>query len=284
MQTNEREIIIEHALENKENVAIVLDITSAATDLVNRIETLLEKHEDLVDVNIWHWNSLGSVLRKKIIKTSVTNFSDRTFEQNDNANKGEIIIEHALENKKNLEMTLDIIFAGYELRQRIVKTFLEELKGFIYKKLNMSQWDWETELCDNPYGGNRYRIFGVYSKFGVLNESVFISLSGNPTGNNLYIGVFTNDTLFYKSMNHLKSRLDNEFGPGKSEASWWFWYQSLESPNCWDYTDWTNKDILIKMHTDRKRVVKDIGNRLLRIIEVAKPEIKKWVQQNPSAP
>ena len=91
----------------------------------------------------------------------------------------------------------------------------------------MSQWDWETELCDNPYGGNRYRIFGVYSKFGVLNESVFISLSGNPTGNNLYIGVFTNDALFYKSMNHLKSRLDNEFGPGKSEASWWFWYQSL---------------------------------------------------------
>lgn len=282
MQTNEREIIIEHALEDKENVnvAIVLDITSVATDLVNRIETLLEKHGDFVDVNIWHWNSLGSVLRKKIIKTSVTNSSDGTFEQNDNTNKGEIIIEHALKNKKNLEMTLDIIFAGYELRQRIVKTFLKELKGFICKKLDMSQWGWKTELCDKPYGGNKYRIFGVASKFGVLDKSVFISLSGNPTGNNIYIGVFTNNELFYKSMNRLKSRLDNEFGPVKSEASWWFWYQSLESPNCWDYTDWTNKDTLIKMHTERCRVVKDVGNHLLRIINVAKPEIEKWVQKN----
>ena len=87
-------------------------------------------------------------------------------------------------------------------------------------------------------------------------------------------------------MNHLRSRLDEECGSGRSwedETEIWIWYQYLKSPN-WNYTDWTNKDTLIKMHTETDRVVKDIGNHLLRIIEVAKPEIEKWVQQNPAPP
>ncbi len=284
MQTNEREIIIEHALEDKENVnvAIVLDITSAATDLVNRIETLLEKHGDFGDVNIWHWNSLGSVLRKKIIKTSVTNSSDGTFEQNDNANKGEIIIEHALKNKKNLEMTLDIIFAGYELRQRIVKTFLTELKGFICKKLDMSQWDWETGLCDKPFEGNNYHSFGVYIKFE--EEPVVISLSGNPTGNNLeiYIAVHTDNKRFHDSMDCLRSMLNEAFpGTRKSDKRWFWWSPSLKKYS--NYADWYNKDTLIKMHIETDAVVQDIGKHLLEIIRVAKPEIEKWVKKNSSA-
>ena len=147
---------------------------------------------------------------------------------------------------------------------------------------------WKKNFGDEPYGKNSHS-FGVSSKFGVLQEPVSILLKGSATLKSLYIGVFSSPTneLSNESMNHLRDRLDEECGSGRSwkdETEIWIWYQSLKKPSAdWDYTDWTNKDTLIEMHTDRKRVVKDIGNRLLKIIEVAKPEIEKWVKQNPSA-
>ena len=66
-----------------------------------------------------------------------------------------IIIEHVLENEKNLDVALDIISLTPEIHSCIIKTFLGELKVFICEeldKLDMSQWKWETELYNNPYG------------------------------------------------------------------------------------------------------------------------------------
>ena len=200
-----------------------------------------------------------------------------------NKRETEIIMEHVFKDNENLEVALDIISRTQEIRKEIIKSFLEKLKGFICKKfickkLDMSQWDWETELYDKPFEGNNYHSFGI--KFG--QEPIVISLSGNPTGNNLYIyiAVLTTNKLFHKTMNHLRSTLDKAFGQGDKPEGQWFWSQFLKSS---DYADWYNKDTLIKMRTDPCRVVEDIGNRLLEIIEVAKPEIEKWAQQNPSA-
>ncbi len=202
--------------------------------------------------------------------------------------KEKIIMEHVLDldNEENLEMALDII--STPIREQIIKTFLKELKDFINKfickKLDMWQWDWKTELCDKPYGGNKYRSFGVSSKFGVLQEPISISLSGNITGNELYIVVCSPST--NESFNEsLRQRLNDELRPGTYWDNWkGIWSQSLQSPNCWNYQDWTHKYTLIKMHTDPCRVVEDIGNYLLRIINVAKFEIEEWVKQNSSAP
>ena len=188
--------------------------------------------------------------------------------------KEKIIMEHVLGEKKkeNLEMALDIISMTQKIRKDIIKSFLEKLKGFICKRLDMSQWNWKTELDYTSHGN-------ISLSFGVSNQDEPISILLQSYGKVIYIGVFTDN-----SMNRLKNRLDNKFGPGKSEAPWWFWYQSLKSSNREDYADWTHKDTLIKMHTETDRVVKDIGNHLLEIIRVAEPEIEKWVQQNPLAP
>ncbi len=191
--------------------------------------------------------------------------------------KEKIIMEHVLGKKKkeNLEMALDIISMTQKIRKDIIKSFLEKLKGFICKKLDMSQldmsqWDWKTELDYTSHGN-------ISLSFGVSNQDEPISILLQSYGKVIYIGVFTDN-----SMNCLKNRLDNKFGPGKSEAPWWFWYQPLKSSNREDYADWTHKDTLIKMHTNPDCVVKDIGNRLCEIIEVAKPVIEEWVDQNPS--
>ena len=195
-----------------------------------------------------------------------------------NKRETEIIMDHVFknnENNENLKVALDIISRTQEIRSRIIKPFLEKLKSFICEELDMSQWGWETELYCKPYGGNNYR------RFGVLQESVSISLSANPMGNDLYIGVFSSNQLCNNLIDRLKRKLDAVFRQGNSD-DWGVWYQPLSFSNR-DYTDWTNKHTLIKMHTDPDRVVEDIGNHLLRIIEVAKPEIEEWVKQNPPA-
>ncbi len=205
-------------------------------------------------------------------------------------NEGEtkIIMEHVFKkdkNNENLEVALDIISRAQKIRRRIIKPFLKKLQDYICKELDMSQldmsqWKWETELCDKPFEGNNYHSFGVYIKFE--KEPVFISLSGNPAGNNLeiYIAVHTDNQLFHESMNCLRIMLDKVFGPGSSESNgrWFWWSPSLKKSS--NYADWYNKDTLIEMHTDHDCVVKDIGDHLFRIIEVAQPVIDQWVKKN----
>ena len=193
------------------------------------------------------------------------------------------IVEHVLE---NLDVALDIMDLTQEIRERIIKTFLEKLKGFICKgftckKLDMSQWKWETGLCDNPYGKN-YISLGVSSKFDVLPEPVYIVLQKQSKDlSNLIIKVIT-DSESNALMRYLSCKLGEELEKD-TRSEEWIWCQSRKSSN-WDYADWTNKDTLIKMHTERCRVVKDIGNHLLRIIKVSKPVIEEWVEQNPASP
>lgn len=200
-----------------------------------------------------------------------------------------IIIKYVLEEKKNLKMALDIIDLTEKIRGQIIQSFLGKLKKVICEKLDekfdMSQWDLETELCDEPYGKNSHS-FGVSSKSGVLQKPVGILLKGSATLKSLYIGVFSSPTneLFNESMNHLKSQLNEKCEPGKywkGEKEIWIWYQSLKKPSDnWDYENWTHKDTLIKMHTDPDCVVKHIGNRLIEIIKVAQPVIDEWVKEN----
>ena len=295
MQTNEKEIIIEHALENEKSLEIMLDIIATDPKLQQIINTSLEKSGkfDFKEINMRSWYSLDLGLRKSITETVVKKSSDIMSKDN-NSGKERMIIEHALENEKNLEMTLDIISAGDELRERIIKPFLKELQVFICKKLDMSQldmsqWEWETELYDKPFEGNKYHSFGIkfdqepFDQEPFDQEPIVISLLGNPTGNNLdiYIAVLTTNQLFHKSRD-LRCKLDKTFGKGdEPNEQWkrWFWSQPLKP----SYADWYSKGTLIEMRTETDRVVKDIGKRLLEIIKVAKPEIEKWVKQNPSA-
>ena len=207
-------------------------------------------------------------------------------------NERKIIIEHVLENKENLEMALDIISLTPEIHSCIIKTFLGELKVFICEeldKLDMSQWKWETELYNKPYGGKKNRIFGVSSKFGVLQEPVGIALAGKPPNGSFDIGVFsspTNELCNEPMKEYLQSHLKTVFKSGRyweSESEIWIWYQSLKKPSDdWDYTDWTNKHTLIKMQTETDRVVKHIGNHLLDIIKEVKSVIDARVEQNPA--
>ena len=286
MQTNEREIIIEHALENEKNLEIMLDIIAADPKLQQVINTSLEKSGkfDFKEINMRSWYSLDPGLRESITETVVKNSSDIMSKDNNSGNE-RIITEHALKNEENLEMTLDIISMSQEIHERIIKTFLEKLKdfickGFICKKLDMSQWVFNKELYNNQ--GKRYRKFGVSRKALEIN----VILEDRSTYySDLIIGVHSE---YVESQEHLRKQLNRKLNKtlekGNGSNSWWIWYQSLKKPSDdWDYIDWNNKDTLVKMHSNPDCVVKHIGNRLLEIIKVAKPVIEEWVEKNSSA-
>ena len=137
--------------------------------------------------------------------------------------------------------------------------------------------------------GKKNRIFGVSSKFGVLQEPVGIALAGKPPNGSFDIGVFsspTNELCNEPMKEYLQSHLNEVFRSGRyweSESEIWIWYHSLKFSN-WDYAYWAHKDTLIKMHTDSKHVVKDIGNYLRDIIKEVKSVIDARVEQNPTTP
>ena len=271
MHTNEREIIIEHALdlEDKKNLEMILDIIATKPKLKQIIKISLEKSgkSDFVD-DIQSWYSLDPGLRKSIIKTVVENSSDRTFEQNDSEN---VIIEHALENEKNLEIALDIIFAYTDLRQRITNNFREKLQVFLKnkKKLTESQFKWQFE-----WEGDFQEVLGVTSKAEDLPE---VRIWINPNSEtDRFIGIHVESLKpSLPAWNPLKSKLEAKLKKGSNRKNpYWIW----KTPN-WKYKDWTDKDNLIKMHTEE--AVKDVGNYFLEIVIEAEPLINEWwVKEN----
>ena len=94
-------------------------------------------------------------------------------------NEREIIIEHALEDDKNLEIALDIISMTQEIRERITNNVFEKLQVFLKKKkeLTESQFEWDFEA-----------LGGVTSKSEDLPK-VGIHIAG--TEKDKFIGIFS---------------------------------------------------------------------------------------------
>ena len=280
MQTNEREIIIEHALglEDKENLEIMLDIIATEPKLQEIINTSLKKSGkfDFKEIDIQSWYSLAPGLRKSIIETVVENSSDIMRKDNDIGSKRRII-EHALENEKNLAMTLDIIFSGPELSQRIAMKFLKELEGFVRKELEESrQWD-DFKLGDNPYKSHRPIIFSVSKK--KWGEQYRVGIQSGYSGRGVEIGaVFSDNHSLLRD--ELDEKLEIKREPNSLPGGWIKRLYSSD-PDNWNYENWCDTDTLVKMSTETGCVVKNVGEHLIKILKGSEPVIDKWIEENP---
>ena len=63
-----------------------------------------------------------------------------------NSSERKIIVEHALENKENLEIALEVNRAYDELYKRISECFCRDLQRCLEKHLDMSQWEFIANL------------------------------------------------------------------------------------------------------------------------------------------
>lgn len=230
---SKRDIILEHALKN-DNLKIVLDIVFVGSELE---------------------------IRRQIAKPFQMEISER-----------DIMLNHILENEKNLEIALDIISADSDLRQRITNNFREKLQVFLKnkKELTESQFKWQFE-----WEGDFQEVLGVRSKAEDLPE-VRIWITG-PKTDRLFIGIYVESLEpLSKKWYLLKSKLEDKLEQGGDRKNQhWIW-----KTRDWEYTDWTDKDTLIKMHIETDCVVEEIGEYFLEIVIKAESVIDEWVKEN----
>ena len=121
---------------------------------------------------------------RSYIRNEPFTFWENTMQTN--KRETEIIMEH-VKNNENLEVALDIISRTQKIRERIIKTFLKNLEGFICKRLDMSQWDLKKELGYTSQGN-------ISLSFGVSNQDEPISILLQSYGKVIFIGVFTDNS------------------------------------------------------------------------------------------
>ena len=202
-------------------------------------------------------------------------------------NEREIIRTHALE-KGNLEIALDINFAfNGDLHGQIIAGFLNKLKEFVLDKLRQSpdrsKWDVNNEtLLDSPLPNYADFSFGKMSwekQYGVGLQLQQPPKDNEDKTRKVIIGVWKpEDDLWPGELEErLRNKLNRRLGrEGKKPTKNWLWYYYLDDD---PYGNWNGKDALIKLYNGQK-AVKDLGQKLVEIIEEAAPIIDEHVQES----
>ena len=195
-----------------------------------------------------------------------------------------LILDHALENKKNLEIALDInsAFNG-DLHGQIITGFLHKLEKFVLHKLSQrhdgSQWEVNNKtLLDSPLPQYADFSFGRKS----WGPRCGVGLQLQPPKDNedrvrkVIIGVWKPEDDLWPS--ELEERLRNELNRrlgrnvNRSTKGWpWYFYLN-DDP----YANWNGKDALIKLYNGHE-AVEYFGQYLVDIIEGAEQFIGEHV-------
>lgn len=183
-----------------------------------------------------------------------------------------VIVEHALDSKENLKMTLDICFIFDELRKQIItREFQTKLKECLKEHLDGSEEEWEYKggFVDKggiPENDAYYGFFGFGKRSWEtdgIGYRIGIERQGKNGGGTIIYGVRRNRELGEDEYGcGLKEAIDeaiaHKTGPGKS-SRWWEWYIKWEE----DYGNWDKKEALINIRCEE--AIKEIVNRLILI-------------------
>ena len=180
----------------------------------------------------------------------------------------DIIIRRALKSRENLEMTLDIHFAGYELRKKLIKDFLIKLKECLDQHLERPEWEFvDDRLLEEPLrNGSRFN-FAKTSWNG--RYPIGIERCGGRTIYGVREVSEERIPSLEKAINHAMPKA------GKSDPSW-EWYRYWEDR----YGNWDTKEALLNRKYDEE-AVNQLCNELILIMKVATPIIDNYVSSNP---
>ena len=207
-----------------------------------------------------------------------------------NSSERKMIVEHALENKENLEIALDInsAFKG-ELHGQIIIGFLNKLENFVLDELQQQRPDASKEWCINNDGLRQHpRKRDEQFSFGKVswgNRHGVILSPADYDACAFAMGVWTKDTPkpIFNEEDRLRKKLTDQTAkfdgikvePTEWTDKWredkhWVWHCCLKSP----YRNWNTKEALIKLQNDEK-TVHDLGSALVKIIKAIDEHVRK---------
>lgn len=176
-----------------------------------------------------------------------------------------VIMEHALDSKENLEMTLDIHFAGDDLCKRLKRDFLMKLRKCLDESLDKPQW----KFVDDGLHEGRSLAFAKES----WNKKYSIRIQEYQ--GRVEYGVAKGE----KSEERIPGLVEILNDAMQEKGKWhseWEWLCNWE--DC--YGKWDSKEALLKIKYDGE-AVNQLCKKLILIKTKAKCHIDKYVSSNP---
>lgn len=175
-----------------------------------------------------------------------------------------MIVAHALENKENLKMALDVGSVYDDLRKQLITGFSTQLKECLESHLDMTEWKCiDDGAVENPLGPPNNNSLGFAKES--WNGEYGIGIQPEKQGTiicGVYCGEQNSGGFPIKD---LEERLLKRTGKMGSSDTYWIWRHTLN-----------NDDLLIKMYTGE--AVTEFAELIKEIIEVAAPVIDKHVK------
>ena len=169
-----------------------------------------------------------------------------------NSSERKIIVEHALENKENLEIALEVKRAYDELYKRISEYFCRDLQRCLEKHLDMSQWEFITNLEGGYLFGFAKRAWGQRYIVGML-------LYDNEKA--ICFGVYGVDSK--SGIEGLKEALDDMHTMKGESDNYWEWYCDLKP-------HWNPEKTLVEMKFNQDAIKKELYKSLVKISKNSK--------------
>jgi hypothetical protein len=182
----------------------------------------------------------------------------------------DIIVAYALVNKANLELASAIAARFKEVKRSVICKFSEALENELTRRESRIKM-FQNQLKSDPL----YNWKGFYFGKSEWQGTFSIGIQHPGECKHFYFGVKKERKQAGRIFPGLGAKLDSVFGPGEQPTPDWDWWQYLN-----EYGDWGDGQVLVSMYElERGKALDDLCFRLLRVFEIAEPEIDKAVSE-----
>lgn len=181
----------------------------------------------------------------------------------------DLISEHVLLNEENLRMTVQIVTAFNDIREKLITEFLSNVKKELLSKLD-SDWVVQDKLSDNVFEKCEFSITKKTWK-----RLYFIGFAPDKKGaKDVYIGVYRQGDKLNKPLKQgmLTNLLNENYKKGNC-TNWWDWWQYVDS----SFRNWDEEESLVKMYYRTEFVSYFVG-QIINIKDIVEAVIDKEIK------
>jgi len=185
------------------------------------------------------------------------------------SDKKEFIAEHALQNKENLLLSLDIYNSFEEVMNQLVSSFLKELKKQLLESLG-NEWEIEVPFENNNVFGRAKVRLHIWKK--LWKGKHFIAFSNDKTKLSDF-----NFFVWREAKTPIKGiteTLNTKFIKGCKYGEDIDWYVMADKK----YINWLDEDTISLLY-DKKEMLDYFKDKLLKIAKIVEPIIDKKFKQ-----